>query len=198
MMLNGLLCATHCARHFPHIKGRPGRRRDNVTLEARMPACTSEQISCVYQSEDRRRQEVRSDIIGGLLLLVSPCVPLFPGFYDKNCSHLPFLAPGILLLGLGMPKAAARLGLRSTRWDTLPFKVKCIKVHIECFSHDALRDMSLWQHPSGWFTEEALPTLKHGLSGCPSGALGRPHGFCRGKTLTPGILNVSNNERPRT
>ena len=66
----------------------------------RMPACTSEQISCLYQSEDRRRQEVRSDITGGLLLLVSPCVPLFPGFYDKNCSHLPFLAPGILLLGL--------------------------------------------------------------------------------------------------
>ena len=43
---------------------------------------------------------MRSDITGGLLLLVSPCVPLFPGFYDKNCSHLPFLAPGILLLGL--------------------------------------------------------------------------------------------------
>ena len=91
----------------------------------------------------RRRQEVRSDIIGELLLLVSPCVPLFPGFYDKNCSHLPFLAPGILLLGLGMPKAEARLGLRSTRCDTLSFKVKCIKVHIERFSHDALRDMSL-------------------------------------------------------
>lgn len=143
MMLNGLLRAKHCARHFPHIKGKPGRRADNVTLEARMPACTSEQISYLYQSEDRRRQEVRSDMIGGLLLLVCPCVSLFPGLYNKNCSHLPFLAPGILLLGLGMPRVVARLDLRSPRCDSLPFKVKCIKVHIECFPHDALRDMSL-------------------------------------------------------
>lgn len=33
MMLNGLLRAKHCARYFPHVKGRPGRRGDNMTLE---------------------------------------------------------------------------------------------------------------------------------------------------------------------
>ena len=37
--------AKHYARHFPHIKGRPGRTGGNETLESRMPARTSEQIS---------------------------------------------------------------------------------------------------------------------------------------------------------
>ena len=57
---------------------------------------------------------MRSDIIGGLLLLVSPCVPLFPGFYDKNCSHLPFLSPGILLLGLLLLSRFSRVQLCAT------------------------------------------------------------------------------------
>lgn len=110
MMLNGLLRAKHCARHFPLLKGKPGRRADNVTLEARMPACTSEQISCLYQSEDRRRQEVRSDIIGGLLLLVSPCVPLFPGLYNKKLLSLAFSGSWNLVIRARHAQGCSQVG----------------------------------------------------------------------------------------
>lgn len=192
--------AKHYARHFPHIRGRPGRTGvgGNETLEARMPARTSEQISRLCQCEDRRWREVRSDFVWGLLHLASPCPPLFPRFCNKNCSHFLFLTPRTLLSGLGMPKARGRFGLRSRRCDSPPFRVKCVNFHIECFPHDDLRDMLLWKHRSGQSTEEALPTLKPGLSGCPDGTLWRAYLLHRCKTLTPAILNAHNNERPRT
>ena len=104
---------------------------------------------------------MRSDITGGLLLLVSPCVPLFPGFYDKNCSHLPFLAPGILLLGLllllllsrfsrvqlcatsqmAAHQAPLSLGFsRQEYWSGLPFPFPMYESEESKLSHSVVSD----------------------------------------------------------
>lgn len=94
-----------------------------------------------------------------MLLLVSPCPPLFPSFHDKNRSYFPFLAPWNLLSELGRPKATARICLWSRGYDSPLFTVKCVNFHIERFPHDSLKDMLLWKHMSRQATKTAPPTF---------------------------------------